>query len=220
MKHSNWINVAAVLSVVALGACRDRSAEAAEAEQAARNNAPAAPASRSLSSGTRFAIASTVNISSRYGKPGDGFSAAAVADVQDGSGRVVIPAGSVVSGTIVEVQSASGPNKTGTLTLAVQSVNVRGRSYQIDASIDGLDTEQAARAVSGGDVAKAGAGAAAGAIIGQVIGKNPKGTIIGAVVGAAAGTGYAVATKDHDIRLPAGTHIIVTLRNRLTVAGS
>jgi len=74
--------------------------------------------------------------------------------------------------------------------------------------------------INGGDVLKVGVGAAAGAIVGQVIGKNTKGTVIGAVVGAAAGTAYAAATKDSDIRLPAGTHILITLAQRLTVAAS
>ena len=63
-------------------------------------------------------------------------------------------------------------------------------------------------------------GAAAGAIVGQIIGKNPRGTIIGAAAGAAAGAGYAAATKDSDVRVPAGTHIIVTLRQRLAIAGN
>jgi len=52
------------------------------------------------------------------------------------------------------------------------------------------------------------------------IAKNPKGTVIGAVVGAAAGAGYAVATKDSDVRLPAGTHILITLNQRLIIGGN
>ena len=61
---------------------------------------------------------------------------------------------------------------------------------------------------------------AAGAIVGQIIGKNSKETIIGAVVGAAAGGAYAAATKDGDISLPAGTHILVTIQQRLNVSRS
>jgi len=67
---------------------------------------------------------------------------------------------------------------------------------------------------------KVGVGAAAGAVVGQIIGKNSKGTIIGAVVGAAAGGAYAAATKDGDISLPAGTHILVTVQQRLNIARS
>ena len=57
-------------------------------------------------------------------------------------------------------------------------------------------------------------------IVGQIIGKNSKGTIIGAVVGAAAGGAYAAATKDGDISLPAGTHILVTVNQRLNITRS
>jgi len=219
LKRTNWINVATVLSIAAAGACGDKSGQAAEAEGELRN-VPAAAVTRTLNSGTQFAIASAVNISSRYGKVSDVFHASVVADVRDGAGRVAIPAGSVVAGTITDVSPASSPNSSGTLTLAVNSVTVRDRTYPIEATIDSLATERASQAVSGGDVAKVGVGAAAGAIVGQIIGKNTKGTVIGAVVGAAAGAGYAAATKDSDIRLPAGTHIIVTLRQRLTITGS
>ena len=140
--------------------------------------------------------------------------------MQDARGRVAIPAGALVSGTITDVKAARGPSSSGTLTLAVNSVTVRGRSYPIDASIDALETERQGRAITDGDAVKVGVGAAAGAIVGQVIGKNTKGTVIGAVVGAAAGAGYAVATKDSDILLPEGTHIVLTLRQRVTFIGS
>jgi len=217
LKRTYWINVVAVLSIAALGACRDKSAQAAE--NAARN-APAAPATRTLDSGRQFDMTTTNTISSRTAKPGDSFAAAVVEDVQDARGRVAIPAGSVVYGEITDVKSAPNPNSPGTLTLKVSSVTVRGRSYPIQASIDSLETERHGRGISGGDAAKVGVGAAAGAIIGQVIGKNTKGTVIGAVVGAVVGTGYALATKDGDIVLPAGTHVLVTLTSQLRVNAS
>jgi len=165
-------------------------------------------------------MATTATISSRTAKPGDVFTATVVADVQDAAGRVAIPAGSLVSGTITDVKSAPNPSSPGTLTLAVNSVAVNGRSYPINASIDSLDTQRSGRPISGGDAVKVGVGAAAGAIVGQIIGKNSKGTIIGAVVGGLAGAGYAAATKDGDISLPAGTHVLVTLTQRLNVTRS
>jgi glycine zipper 2TM protein len=217
VKRTNWINLTTVLGLVVAGACGDRPAQAAEQ---GRNAAAAVSTSRTLGSGVTFAMASTENISSRYGKAGDAFSANVVSNVIDGSGRIAIPAGSVVYGTITDVKSASSPNSSGTLTLAVNSITVRGKNYPLDATIDSLATERASQGVTGSDAVKVGVGAAAGAIIGQIIDKNTKGTVIGAAVGAAAGGTYAVLTKDADIRLPAGTHIIVTLRQRLTVSGS
>ena len=216
MKQTYWINAAAMLSIVAFSGC-SKSGQAAEAEKAAKVSVPA---SRTLDAGRQFTVATRDTISSRTAKAGDSFSATVLSDVQDSRGRVAIPAGAVVYGSVTAVKRAAGPTSSGTLTLVVSSVSVRGENYPIDASIDALATEQQGRGISAGDAAKVGAGAAAGAIVGQVIGKDTKGTVIGAVVGGAVGAGYAAATKDHDVRVPEGTHIVVTLNQRVTFAGN
>jgi outer membrane protein with glycine zipper len=178
---------------------------------------PAAPATATLGSGTHFDMAAGDTISSRTAKVGDSFSARVVEDVRSASGQVVIPAGSVVNGTITAVKPAPDPATPGTLTLAVSSVTVRGTNYPLEASIDSLETIHKGRGITTRDAAKVGAGAAAGAILGRVIGGNKKGTVIGGVVGGAVGAGVAANTKDSDIVLPAGAHILVTLTKALTV---
>ena len=90
----------------------------------------------------------------------------------------------------------------------------------LDARIDSLETVRHGRGVTTGDAAKVGAGAAAGAILGRVVGGNKRGTIIGGIVGAAAGAGIAATSKDADIVLPAGAHVIVTLNKALAVRAS
>jgi hypothetical protein len=218
MKRNYWTTLVTAVSLAALAACQP-SSQAAEVTKK-DTKAPAASTTRTLEAFRQFSMATTATISSRTAKPGDVFTATVVADVQDAAGRVAIPAGSLVSGTVTDVKSAPNPNSPGTLTLAVNSVAVNGRSYPINASIDSLATERSGRPISGGDVVKVGVGAAAGAIVGQIIGKNSKGTIIGAVVGGMVGAGYASATKDGDIRLPAGTHVLVTLNQRLNITRS
>ncbi len=178
---------------------------------------PAAPTTMTLDAGTHFDMAASDTISSRTAKPGDAFSARVVEDVKNAAGRVVIPAGSVVNGTISDVKPAPNPQTPGTLTLAVSSVTVRGTNYPLEASIDSLETVHKGRGVTTGDAAKVGAGAAAGAILGRVIGGNRKGTVIGGVVGGVVGAGVAASSKDSDIVLPAGAHIIITLTKALTV---
>jgi len=181
---------------------------------------PPRPATRTLSSGARFDVAATDTISSRTAKIGDTFSARVVEDVKNAAGQVVIPAGATINGKITEVKPAPNPKTPGTLTLAVTSVTVGGNTYPIDANVDSLETVHKGRGVTTGDAAKVGAGAAAGAILGRVIGGNSKGTVIGGVVGGIAGAGVATTTKDSDIVLPAGAHIIVRLTKDLTVSGS
>ena len=185
-----------------------------------RTNPPAPPARARLGVGTKMDIAATDTISSRTAKVGDPFTARVVEDVRNAAGKVVIPAGSVVNGKITDVKPAPNPSTPGTLTLSVSSITVRGTSYPLDASVDSLETIHKGRGVTSGDAAKVGAGAVAGAVLGRVLGGNKKGTILGGIVGGAAGAAVAHATKDSDIVLPAGAHIIIRLTKELAVAAS
>lgn len=181
---------------------------------------PAAPATLSLAAGTRFELAVSDTISSRTAKVGDLFTAAVVDDVKDARGRVVIPAGSVAQGAITDVRAAPNPNETGTLTVTLRTLSVRGGEYPLDVVVDSIETVHKGRGIEGRDAAKVGVGAAAGAIAGRIIGKDSKGTVIGGVVGAAVGAGVAAATKDVDIVLPQGAHIVVRLAGALAVRAS
>jgi hypothetical protein len=201
------------ISLVLLAACSqggsmDRSA----------GSTSAAPASYNLAAGTLVDAAITDEISSRHAKAGDVFTASVVEDVKNADGWVAIPAGSTVQGTITEVKAAPNAGSTGTLTLAISSMTVRGNTYDVAASIDSLRTTNEGRGVSEMDVVRVAGGAAAGAILGRVIGGNATGTIIGGVLGGAAGVAVSAAIKDVDIVLPAGTHLMLTLQQRLTVA--
>jgi hypothetical protein len=179
---------------------------------------PAAPAALRLGAGSKIDVAATDTITSRTAKIGDAFTARVVEDVKNAQGKVVIPAGATVNGKITEVKPAPNPRTPGTLTLAVTSVTVRGNSYPIEAAVDSIETTHKGRGVTGGDAAKVGAGAAAGAILGRVIGGNSKGTVVGGVIGGIAGAGVASHTKDSDIVLPTGAHIIIRLTKELTVS--
>jgi Glycine zipper 2TM domain len=173
---------------------------------------------RTLSAGATFDVAATDTISSRTSKTGDAFTARVVEDVKNAAGQVVIPAGSTVNGRITDVKPAPNPSTPGTLTLSVASVTVGGKTYAIEGSVDSVETTHKGRGVTSGDAAKVGAGAVAGAVLGRVLGGNKKGTIIGGVVGGAAGAAVASSTKDSDIVLPAGAHIIVRLTKELAVS--
>jgi len=181
---------------------------------------PPAPTMYTAAAGTHLDMAVSDTITSRTNHAGDAFSAKVVDDVKDAQGHVVIPAGSVIAGTVTAVKPAPNPSEPGTLTLAVSSVTIRGTKYDLDARIDSLETVRHGRGVTTGDAAKVGAGAAAGAILGRVVGGNKRGTIIGGIVGAAAGAGIAATSKDADIVLPAGAHVLVTLNKALAVKAS
>ena len=181
---------------------------------------PARPAMLHLGVGTKIDVAANDTLSSRTSKTGDAFTAHVVEAVTNAQGKVVIPAGAAVSGTITAVKPAPNPNTPGTLTVAITSITVHGNSYPIEASVDSLETIHKGRGVTTGDAAKVGAGAAAGAILGRIIGGNSKGTVIGGVVGGIAGAGVAKQTKDSDIVLPKGAHIIIRLTKELAVSAT
>src|SRR5206468_1124552 len=177
---------------------------------------PAAPAPLMLAAGTRVGMALGDTISTRSAKPGDAFSATVSQDVKDASGRVVIPAGATVAGTITAAEPAPNPSSAGKLQLAVSSVSVRGTSYPVDASVVGMDTIMKGRGVTKADAAKVAGGAVAGALVGKLLGKNTKGAVIGGVAGAAAGAAAARASRDIDVVIPKGAAITIKLNAPLT----
>src|SRR5213594_1794113 len=173
----------------------------------------AKPAPLMLAAGTRVPATANDTISTRSAKAGDPFTATVSQDVKDSTGRVVIPAGATVSGTITAAEPAPNPNSTGRIDLSVTSVTVHGKSYAIDASVVAMDTIMKGRGVTKADAAKVAGGAVAGAIVGKLLGKNTKGAVIGGAAGAAA----ARASRDIDVVIPKGAAITVKLEKSLTV---
>jgi hypothetical protein len=178
--------------------------------------APAPPAPLTLAAGTRVPLAAQDTITTRGAKAGDAFTAAVSQDVKDVAGRVVLPAGATVAGTIVAADAAHA-NSTGILQLSVTSVTVRGVSYPIDAAVVAMDTVRKGRGVTVGDAEKVGGGAVAGAIVGKLLGKDTKGALIGGAVGAAAGAAVAHETRSIDVVIPKGATITIALTRPLLV---
>lgn len=170
---------------------------------------------RSLASGTTIPATTNAQISSHTNKVGEIVTATVSSDVKDASGRVVIPSGSTINLRITQIhESENKSDSTGTLALAVESVEMNGNTYPLNADVM-VTGKLVGHGVAAGDVAKVGAGAAAGAIVGRVLGGS-KGTIIGGVLGGAVGAQRAVETKDRDIVVASGSPIKVELRDRFT----
>ena len=205
-------------------ALKDVPAPATEAAKSApEKKAPvkkpvaAKPAPLMLAAGTRVPATANDTISTRTAKAGDSFTATVSQDVKDATGRVVIPAGATVSGTITAAEPAPNPNSTGRIDLSVTNVTAHGKSYSIDASVVAMDTVMKGRGVTKADAAKVAGGAVAGAIVGKLLGKNTKGAVIGGAAGAAAGAAAARASRDIDVVIPKGAGITIKLNAPLTV---
>jgi len=179
--------------------------------------APAAEAPRSLAAGTTVSTTVIREITSKTDKAGATVTGTVASDVKDASGRVVIPAGSMVTLTITEIhESENKGDTTGTLTLKPTSIAINGQSQPLPASISGVKTQLQGRSTGAGDVAKVGGGAAAGAIVGRVLGGSTKGAVIGGIIGGAVGTQRAIETQDRDVVVPAGSRVEVTLGGTFT----
>lgn len=241
MTRNNWIACAILASATAIGACSPKGGQAGQPDRAvdqqnqasdqnynndrgvnnrdntARNPSDL-PVSFTVPTGTKLDLTINDELSSRKNKPGDTFTAKVFSAVRDASGAIVIDEGSTVNGSIVAVKPAPNRRTPGTLTIALSTVEVDGKTFPIRATIDSVQREYRKQPINAKDAAKVGVGAAAGAVVGQVISKNTKGTVIGAVVGGIAGAGVAVETKDLDIVIPDGSHILVTVTEPMKVA--
>ena len=126
-------------------------------------------------------------------------------------GKMVIPAGSDVTGLVKDAKKAGRFKGGAVLTLHLDSVTVKDHQYNIETeSFEQTSTgkgKRTAGAIAGGT----GVGAAIGGIAG-----GGKGAAIGALVGAAAGTAGA-ATGNRDIELPAESVLAFRLVQPLTL---
>jgi hypothetical protein len=179
-------------------------------------SAPAAAVAKELPAGTTFSASTDAEIRSQKNKVGDEITATVGKDVKDASGRVVIPAGSLVTLKVTAIkESERKSDTTGTLTLDATAVSINGKSQPITASISKVKTQLEGRKTNAGDIAKVGAGTAVGAVVGRVLGGSTKGAVIGGVLGGAVGAQRAVETKDRDVVVPQGTVMTLTLDDKL-----
>ncbi len=160
-----------------------------------------------LPAGTAMTIFIADTITSRHNRAGQPVVAMTRYALLDAAGEVVIPAGAIFLGVILDI-TADGE---GRLALSFDRVAFGGNTYSLQARVMSLPTRRQRRGNTAGDAAQVGVGAVVGGIAGRLIGGNRRGTIIGAVTGAGVGAGMAAATRDEDIVLDGGAPIQLVL---------
>lgn len=212
--------LALALAACTGGAAKDAGTNAADA--AAKANAISGgggTAGRELASGTRVTATIQQGVTSRTNKAGETMLAIVSQNVMDAEGRVVIPAGSNVTLRIDQLEPGSDQVRPeGRFSLAVASVTINNETYPLDATLEPVAHHFEGRGITKDEAARIGAGTAVGAIAGQVIGKNQKSTVLGGAIGAVAGTAVAVRYAYRDVVVSAGTPIVFTLTQSVTVA--
>lgn len=169
------------------------------------------PANVTIPAGTAIQVRLDQSLSSAQNRDADTFSAT-VSEPIILDNKTVIPEGARAEGRVVDVHPSGHLKGVATLRVALDSVEVNGKSYDIETTAAGR---------RGGNHKKRnlgfiGGGAGGGALIGALAGGG-KGALIGAPVGAAAGVAGAYFTGKKDVRLSAETPITFELTKDVKV---
>ena len=189
----------------------ERRAPAAVADverQSAPNAAPVAAApSLVLPEGSKLTLRFENALSSETSRAGDSVTAR-VEGATDPAGRVALPGGTVLRGTVVEARQSGRVKGRARLSVDFDRIVVRGTTHELEASpitVEAPDDH-------GRDAKIVGGAAAAGAIIGAIA-DGKEGFAKGAILGGAGGTGAVLLTRGHDIQIPAGSRFTVTVKD-------
>jgi type IV secretory pathway VirB10-like protein len=151
-------------------------------------------------------------ISSDTARVEDAVDAHVTRDVSVG-GRVAIPAGSRVLGSVTLVEKGGKVKERGRLGVRFHTL-VLTDGARMSLHTDTVHRESASQADR--SAAKIGGAAIGGAILGAIIGGG-KGAAIGSGIGAAGGTAAVMAGRAATVTLPAGTIITIRLLSPVAV---
>jgi hypothetical protein len=161
--------------------------------------------------GTEFKVAVSAKLTSETAQPGDAWTGSVKDPVIVGD-RVVIPAGSTVTGVVTGAQPAQKGSRA-VLVLAIRSVDVNGKSHALAAGTDSI-IAGSTRTRNVGAVA---GGAAAGALIGRAIGGSGKGALIGGLIGGATATGAVAASKGYQAEVKEGAELSFSVNENVVM---
>ncbi len=160
---------------------------------------------------TSIHVALDQALASNQSRPGDHFEAT-ISEPVVVEGQTAIPEGTRVEGLVVDAHHSGRLMGRARLELALDSVEVNGKTYEIRTS--------ASSRVGGKhkkhDLAWIGGSAGGGLLIGALAGGG-EGALIGGPIGAGAGTVAAFVTGRKDIKLPAETRLTFRLAEPLTI---
>ncbi|HET6277740.1 MAG TPA: hypothetical protein VFG08_03060 [Candidatus Polarisedimenticolia bacterium] len=171
-----------------------------------------AATTRTVPPGTELEAALTTTLDSGTNRVGDTFVATVTEPVQVDS-EPVIEAGSKITGRLTEVKAAKRGAGNASLTLRFDSLILpQGEVVPITASFS-----QSTDSMKKRNSAIIGGSAAGGAILGRILGEESEDALVGAVVGGAVGTGVVLAQEGAQVRLPAGTVLVLELGEPLHI---
>lgn len=167
------------------------------------------------------------DLGSEKARIGDTFTSTLVDPVYSNNGVVVAPQGSIVTGTVTQVQRAQKKGKPATMDVQFVSLKLpNGYVRQINGSLTELTSSSGSSSDNEGTITakktshrKAkfiGGGAGGGAVIGAIAGGG-KGLAIGAGVGALAGGITGRLKKGSEVKVSSGTEFGVILNQAISL---
>jgi hypothetical protein len=164
-----------------------------------------------LPAGSTIPVRVTQTLDSASTQAGSSFSGTVASDVLS-DGVVVIPAGSNVSGLVIDVKDAAHFKGSSSLSVGLSTINRRGdrlsvttEPYIVQGKGRGANTAE-----------KVGGGAAVGAILGGIFGGG-KGAAIGAAAGGGAGAGANAITRGQQVQIPSESIVRFRLSDSVSV---
>ena len=213
-RRAGWAALAVTTAAVLLAQNRNLTQRpAAQPPQVpyAQNSPAPQPERLVVPAGATVRVRLDQSLGTKINRPGDRFGATLetplIAD-----GRTAVPAGAHVTGLIREAQASGRLKGRAVLILALDSVDVRGRSLPIETSSWARQSNRHRKR----NLWWMGGGGGTGALIGGLAG-GPVGLGIGLGAGTAAGLGGAVITGKMQVHVPAETTLSFRLSRSLTV---
>lgn len=169
------------------------------------------PETVTVPSGTVLTVRFLEGLSSHTSAPGEWFRAAVTQEVSAG-GRVAVPDGSHVLGSVTDAHAANKIGGRAILSLRFHTLELPGgESVPISASF-----AQRGRSETPKDAAIIGGSTLGGVVLGEAIDEG-EGGIVGAIVGGIAGAVGAKRTRGRPVQVPAGTVMSIELTGPVTV---
>jgi hypothetical protein len=177
---------------------------------------PTAAAPGVIPAGTTIAVRTNERIDTEQPVQGRTYEAQVTRAIVGSQNDVLVPEGSMAQLRVVRLEQP-GTVGTGELSLALHSLTVGGRTYNVDSMPVEVEGEEGLGA-NRRTATMVGGGAALGTLIGAVAGGG-SGAAIGAAVGAAGGAAAQVLTRGDHIRIPPETVLTFQTDQRLRLQG-